>query len=97
MKVSSVTDAPWMGRIWALLALIVSGYFGVDEYKERTAAPTETTVNVNLENAGEVGVHEHGPIPSRDSIQSMIDKAISANNKELLQVYKKLEPWESNK
>lgn len=96
MNVKAVTDAPWMGRIWAVLAVIVSSYLGVDEYKERTATPTETTVNVNLENAGEVGGHDHGPVLSQANVQAIIDKAIDANNQKLLQTYKKLEPWESN-
>lgn len=91
-----VTDAPWAGRVWAVLATLLASYAGYDQYEKATTS-TETTVNVNVEgiDAAPGSLHAHGEVLSRESIQAIVAAAIAAQHQKDVKVFKKCEEWDN--
>lgn len=89
-----ITDSPWAGRIWALLAALLASYAGYDQY-EKSQASTETTVNVNLESVPDnVAVHSHGPVLTREQVAAIVAAAIARQHQADLAIFKQKESWE---
>jgi hypothetical protein len=88
-------DNPIASRIFAALLTVIASYFGYQKVEEhRNAQPAgDVKVDVKVE-APAGGSHSHAPVLTRIEIQTLIDKAISAQHEKDVQVFKHKEPWE---